>query len=64
MNSLRNFRRNRYRKSTLIIYWSVRIITLTLLGYSLVGMFLRRSDDSQSSDFGFIAANALSLFIA
>lgn len=64
MNSLRNFGRNRYRKSTLIIYWSVRCITLILLGYSIVGMFLRRSDDSQSSDYGFIAANALSLFIA
>jgi len=64
MNSLKNFQRHRYRKSTLAIYWGVRCITLILLVYSIVGIFLRRSDDSQSSDFTFIAVNALSLFIA
>lgn len=51
-------------KSTKVMYWTVRVITIILLGYSIVGVFLRRSDDSQSADFLFIAINALVLFIA
>ena len=51
-------------KSTKVMYWTVRVITIILLGYSIVGFFLRRSDDSQSADFLFIAINALVLFIA
>lgn len=54
----------KYSKATLVIYWSVRVITLILLIYSVVGFFLRRSDDSQSGDYLFIAINALALFIA
>ena len=48
MNDAKKLQRKKYRKLTLIMYWSVRIVTLVLLGYSVVGVFLRRSDDSNS----------------
>lgn len=64
MNDAKKLQRKKYRKLTLIMYWSVRIVTLVLLGYSVVGVFLRRSDDSQTADFLFIAINALALFLA
>ena len=53
-----------FSKPTMVMYWSVRIITLILLVYSIVGIFLHRSDDSQSSDYMFIAFNAFTLLVA
>lgn len=52
-----------FRKSTMFMYWGVRIITIILFSYSIVGIFLHRSDDSQMGDYTFIAINALSLFL-
>lgn len=54
----------KHHKTTLIMYWSVRIITIILLGYSIVGIFLKRSDDSQTADYLFIVINASALLIA
>lgn len=57
-------RRKNLKKTTLVMYWSIRLITITLLAYSIVGIFLKRSDDSQSGDYLFIAINALGLLLA
>lgn len=52
------------KKSTIIMYWIVRILVLGLLVYSVIGLFLARTDDSQLGDFGFIAINAIALLLA
>lgn len=52
------------KKSTVTMYWIVRVIVILLLIYSIVGLFLNRTDDSQLGDFGFIAINALALLLA
>lgn len=57
-------RKKNFRRTTLIMYWSIRVITIILLAYSIVGIFLRRSDDSQSGDYLFIAINAAALLVA
>lgn len=64
MNNTNFKRRKRYRKLTLIMYWSVRIVTLVLFAYSIVGVLLKRSDDSQVADYLFIALNSSALFLA
>ena len=53
-----------FRKSTMIMYWGVRLITIILLAYSIVGISLKRSDDSQVGDFTFIAINAFGLLLS
>lgn len=60
-NDIKN---KKIKRSTLIMYLGVRIITLILLAYGIVGIFLNRSDDSQSGDYIFISINALGLFLA
>ena len=53
-----------FRKGTLVMYWIIRVITSILLAYSIVGLFLSRTDDSQLGDYAFIAINALALLLA
>lgn len=61
---LKQINLKKYRITTKIIIWSIRTITILLLTYGIIGIFLRRSDDSQSSDYVFIAINAIALLIA
>jgi uncharacterized membrane protein YjdF len=45
------------------MYHFVRIITIILFGYGIVGIFINRSDGSQIGDYTFISINALGLFL-
>lgn len=52
------------KKSTVVMYWIVRTLVFGLLVYSIIGLFLQRTDDSQLGDFGFIAVNASALLLS
>lgn len=63
-NSIINKKALRKKKGTLIMYWSIRVITILLLAYGVTGILLNRTDDSQLGDYAFISLNALILLLS